>query len=118
MTNLQVLLSKLDLTEEDEQKAIIENFNSQDEDEFIIDESMYKILSPAKVADEFYDLIEEEFSQLEDILIDSSYYYLFSYIDVEAAIEKKVQQMIDREELLPGYIFIGDCNRNYIYLVE
>lgn len=118
MTNLQILLSKLDLTEKDRQQAIIDNFYNQDEKEFIINDEIYKILSLAEAEDEFFERVENNFLELEDYILNSEYSYLVPYIDFDRAAAQKTEAAVKNKESIEEYTFIGECNYNYIYLVE
>lgn len=118
MTNLQILLSELDLTEKDRQRAIIENFNSQYEKEFIINDKIYKILLPAEAEDEFFGKVENNLLELEDYISNSKYSYLIPYIDFDRIADKRTTAIVKNKESIEEYTFIGECDYNYIYLVE
>ena len=116
MTNLQKLLSVLNLNEDIKSKTIVDNFNNQDNDKFFIDEGIYKLYTRNEVEDILFDDYENKFCDFTDNLYKCEYSSLFSRIveRLESNILSQAVENSDGEEI-PNHIFIDVVDDLYIY---
>lgn len=115
MTNLQVLLSVLELEEEKNTIAIVENFNKQEEFYFTIDASNYILLYKEQLHEKLYDQYEEDIYAFMEHCEDFRGFPYYRYIEESELIQSRAD-LLNADDL-ENHIYLGKSGDFYIFEV-
>lgn len=116
MTNLQRLLSVLNLEGEKEEQAILDYFKEQDADEFEINGFLYVLYKAKQIGDILYEQYEREFDEFADYV--NRYRGPNHYKAVTVVADDIIQYRVDKADLeldLENHDYVGEVDNLYIY---
>lgn len=113
MTNLQILLSVLDLESEIYAEAIIAYFNDQDCGRFEINNDVYYLFDEYDLNEEFYNQLENEYFKFLEYCKKYKGTSFLDGIEESDLINFQVGKMTPSS--LEGYIFIEEVNSLCIF---
>jgi len=119
MTNLQILLSVIDIEGEEKEQAILDYFTNQDARQFEIDGCIYVLLDEHEIDDLLYEQYENDFV---DFSIHMERFRGYNYSNLvdkyqDDIINDRVKEA-DYETDLKGYEFVTQVDRQYIFIKD
>ena len=116
MTNLEILIKFLNLTGEEKQNVILENFDRQNSNTFYINGDEYKLFTIEELEDILIEKEQARFDDMLEYLTDSEFWKIEQYLDSDKYIRNVISYFQPEKYSFDDIEYIGEDYNKFIYL--
>ena len=116
MTNLEILIQFLNLEGSEKTTVIIDYFDNQNSNSFIINNNEYLLFTMDELEDKILEIEEIRFDNMLDYLEGSEYWKISRYLESDKYIRSVISNFEPERDSFDDMEYFGESNYKFIYL--